>query len=88
MKIERGNAGRRVASVSGPHWTRRKARRIERELTATWPPKGVSTSGPYLAMWVKAANAFLGIPVWASGFRVRRVGPLAWQVEATEWTGH
>lgn len=68
-------------SVSGPHWSRRKARKIEREIQEA------------LAQPVRSAVAMAilqeyKVPSWAKGVRVRKVGLLSWQVEATSWTGH
>lgn len=70
----------RTRVVAGPFWTRRKARRVERE----WQARLAALP----RMTAHAAAFTLGLPSWTRGVRVEKAGRASWVVVATEEAGH
>jgi len=66
----------RTKVIAGPFWTRRKARRVERDLQAQ------VRSGD-----VDYVVGDIEVPCWARGVRVEKLGIASWTVVATNWKG-
>lgn len=76
----------RTKVVAGPFWTRRKARRIEREWQAELD-RARSLGGYFATLPDSKIAASVRLPEWARGVRVEKAGRVSWVVVATESKG-
>ncbi len=67
------------------NWFRRTARKREREIQQLLSQNADPASW---RVWETVLRRDLGVPEWARGVRVERIGPLCWAVIATEKRGH
>lgn len=71
----------KTKTIAGPYWTRKKAQRVERELTAA------INATPVGAEIIDTFDDIV-IPRWARGVRVDKLGRFSWSVVATSGRGH
>lgn len=82
--------------IAGPFWTRRKARKLQREIQGMLDVWG--ESGPRRTTDYQLAIPGVGtVPTWARGVRVERmgdrhfgkwIGRVTWALVATSHVGH